>query len=390
MNLAKLLEGPALVTHRGVSFHSRGGVDLTPAAENFPVDTDAYGRIDLRADENSVKLALTPVGVWTQAVIDVLYRWANPTIGQLVTPRYDIASINTTTDQITLLGALGPRKGCPVKPATFGTLPAAITANVTYFAGVPVPSTPHIITLHTTEAAALAGTGLIDFITAGTGDHMLIEQEPLIVHTYQNRKITFWNAAVLDMPPITFSTKQTLLGQVGFEAFRLNDTPWATANSLYTVTKEVLTDTAPAKADIPTQEYALAWGAAPWDAFRSRGPVTFTPTLATTEITDDPRGLASRKISGIEGKATAVPHGMSEEQLLDALQIQGGTIARGKSRVRSDLIITGTGVYVRLPNAAARVAPQQFSPTDPRAGTVEWEGSRAAGAAAFTVALAAP
>jgi hypothetical protein len=383
MNLAKLLEGPALITHRGQVFHSRGGAVLTPTAENFPIDSDAYGQLDQRALDNSIQLALTPVGVFTDPVLDVLYRWRNPIIGGLVTPRYDVDSIDATEDEITLVGALGPRKGCAIKLSSFGTLPAAITDGTTYFAGVPDEDVPNVITLHATEAAAIAGTSKIDMATAGSGDHVLIEQEPLIIHTYQNRRITFHNAALITMPPLNFSARETLFGSAVFEAFRLNDQPWATANSLFTVDKAVLVDSVPDKTQIPTQEYTLGWGTAPWDNFQTRGPLTMTPELTTTEIETDQRGTLGRKISGISVSASGVPSGISEAELLAVLSMQGGSVARGVSRARADLTVAGTGVYATLKNAAARVLPQNFSQADPRAGALEWVGSRVPGEAAF-------
>src|SRR5690606_836490 len=142
-------------------------------------------------------LTLTPLGVWTQAHIDVLWRWQNARPGQLVTPRYDIDSIDTVDDEITLLGAIGhegdhleyPRLGCPVQLATWGTAPAGLTAGNTYYVGIPdLATAPNVITLHATEAAAIAGTGKIDLTDAGTGDHAIIEQEPLVIHTFDNRR----------------------------------------------------------------------------------------------------------------------------------------------------------------------------------------------------------
>jgi hypothetical protein len=152
MNLAKLLEGPAVITHRGVSFHSRGGAVLTPGAENFPIETDAYGPISQRARENSIALALTPVGVWSAAVLAVLYRWRNAATGTLVTPRYDVSAIDTATDIVTLLGTGAPRAGCPIRWAAETTKPAAITLATTYFWGASGK-------IYDTEAHAITDDG---------------------------------------------------------------------------------------------------------------------------------------------------------------------------------------------------------------------------------------
>lgn len=384
MNLAKLLEGPAVITHRGVSFHSRGGAVLTPGAENFPIETDAYGPISQRARENSIVLSLTPVGVWSAAVLGVLFRWRNATTGTLVTPRYDVSAIDTTTDIVTLLGSNVPRSGCPIRWAAETTKPAAITLATTYYWGASGK-------IYDTEAHALTddGTGKINFADAGTGDQYIIEQETLTIHTYQNRKVVFHNGALVGMPAINFSSVGTLLGAVQFEAFRTNDAAWSDANSLYTASKAVLSDTAPDQADIPTQEYTFGWGASPWDSFKMRGAASLTPQMQLSDLSSDGRGLCGRKIQSVSAIARGAPDGFSESQLLDILQLQGGTIARGKSRVRGDLTIAGTGVYATLKNAGAQQLPQTFSPTDPRAGELEFVGSRSSGAAAFYVGTTA-
>ncbi len=390
MDLTKLLESPAVVTHRGVMFHSRGGSQLAPTAEAFAIDTDAYGPIDQRALDRAVALTLTPLGVWTEPHLAVLYRWANARPGQLVTPRYDIASVDTTEDTLTLLDVTGPRKGCPVRLGSWGTLPAPLVAGTLYYIGVPDDESPEVVTLHATEAHALAGTNLIDLTDTGTGDHAMIEQEPLIIHTYDNRRITFHNAAVVTMPPIIHTATATLLGQVGFAAFPINNSAWSDANSLYTVDKALLTDIPPDPADIPTQEYAAAWGASPWDAFKLRGALTITPNLATTPITTDARGGLSLKIGSVSAAATGAPEQATEAQLLDVLDMQGGTAARGKSKRRADLVVTGTGVHNTLYNAAATALPQTFSPTDPRAGEISWVAARSPAGPAFRVSTTAP
>jgi len=391
MNLAKLLEGPAIVTHRGQLFHSRGGAVLNPEASAFPIETDILGPIDQRHLDNSIALTLTPVGVWTDPVLGVLYRWQNPSIGQLVTPVYDVDTIDTEADTIELVGSEGPRKGCPINVASFGTMPTGLAEATLYYAGVPSDAAPNVISLHATEAHALAGTNLIDLTDDGDGDHTIIEQEPLIIHTTRNRKIVFHNAAVVGMPAINFSAQQTLLGQVVFECFRKNNAAWSTANSLFTITKEALSITAPDPDDIPTQEYSFAWGASPWNSWKTRGAFVISPQLQLAAIESDARGTLGRKIQGISVTAQGAPHGFSEQQMLDVLGLQGGTAARGVSRARADLTITGTDVHCIMRGASAQALPQTFSATDPRAGEIRFVGSRGPDADdAFYVGTAAP
>lgn len=404
MDLARLLQGPAIIRHRGAVFHSTGGKQLAPTAEVFGIESDAYGTLDQRALNNAVALTLTPLGVWTQAHRDVLWRWQNPVLGQLLTPRFDVGTVDAGEDTVSLLGALVhefdylnfPRLGARcmfcVGPEAGTTAPAGLVDGTLYYLGMPDPEEPRVRTLHTTEAAAVAGTGVVSIGDAGAGDFFMIEQEELVIHTYQNRKITFANAAVLQMPPIVHSAVASLIGQVGFAAFRKNRAAWGDADSLYTIAKELLTDTPPAAADIPTLQYAHTWEdvGAPWEGFATRAAMTVTPQLVTAPVGNDPLGDLGLEITGVNVTAAGAPDNLSEKALLDVLGMQGGTARRGASRVRGDLTSSGTGVHTTVYNAAATALPQTFAAGSPRAGEVAWVSARTPGAPAFRVAAAAP
>lgn len=388
MNLATLLEGPANVIHRGETFHFKGGLTLTPLADMFSLDSDVYGPLSLRALENSFAISGTPVGVWTDEQLAVLFRWQQPVIGSLVTPRYDVESVTHGTETLVLVGEDEPRAGSPVRFSGFpgAVLPAGYAAATTYFWGASGK-------LYDTAAHAITddGTGVIAIADNGTGDFAIIEQETVVIEAISaNRRITFHNGAVIGMPPVIHSAVASMLGQVTFGCFIKNNAAWSDANSVYTVAKAAITDTPPDETDMPTQEYALGWGAAPWDAFQARGPVTLNPQLRTDPVPTDARGNVGLKISGLDVGATFQPQGFSEAQMLDVLGTQGGTVARGKSRVRGNLVITGTGVHNIVYNAAPRQLPQTFSATGPRAGELEAQGSASTAGARFYVGTAAP
>lgn len=388
MNLATLLEGPANVTHLGQTLHFRGGLTLTPLADLFEIMTDVHGVIDQRALDNSFVLSGTPVGVWSAAQIAALWRTANLAPGRLVTPRYDVLSVTHASDTIALVGSAMPRAGCPVRIIPFpgSTLPAGYDAATTYYWGTSGK-------LYGTEANALTdnGTGVSAITGDGTGDFALIEQETTVIEAITaNRRITLHNTAIITPPPVILSATATLLGQVVIGAFRKEGAAWLDANSVYTVAKAALSDTPPAASDIPTQEYACTFGAAPWDAFKARGPITITPTLNVEPVTTDGRGLLGMKVAGRGITASLQPVGFSEAQMLDLLGVQGGTVARGKTRVRGDLVVSGTGVHCTLYNGAPRQLPQTFQTTGPRAGELEIVGHQNSGGELFRFGTAAP
>jgi hypothetical protein len=389
MNLATLLDGPATILHRNQRLHFRGGLTLRPLAELFDISTDLGGVISRRALENAIVLTGTPDGEFTTGILGMTHRWQNPAIGQLVTPRYDVETVTHGTDTIALLGAPTIRAGCPVMWSIFpgSTTPTGYVHGTVYYWGVSGK-------LYTTEANAIAddgATGLVTISDNGTGDFALIEQEYLQIDAITaNRRITLHNAAVVQMPPIILSAIQTVFGQMTFGCFLKNNAAWADANSLYTVAKVALTDTPSDPDDIPTVEYSCAFGAAPWDSFKSRGPVTITPSLATEAVSTDGKGNVGLKIAGLNVAATLSPEGFSQAQMLDLLAMQGGTVARGKSRVRADLVVAGTGVHATVYNGSPRELPQTFQVTGPLAGELAIDGAFKSGSGFFRLATAAP
>jgi hypothetical protein len=384
MNLAQLLAGPAVAFHRGVAFESRGGQQLNASNEAFPIESDRFGPIDQRSADSSVQLSLTPIGVWKNDVLPVLYRWTNPHFGQLVTPVWEFEAIDTDEDEITITGIGGLiREGCPVRLGTRGTLPGGLSAANLYYVGIEDDDT---VTLHLTQAHALAGTNKVDITSAGTDESSMVEQEPLVIHTAQGRRITFHNAALTQMPELIFAANQTLLGQVGFEAFRINNTPWSTANSLYTVDKSPLAVDGPSAGDIPTLEYTLGWGGvAPWASFQTRDAFRIQLQLGLERVGGPNSGTLSRQITSLTAVARGQPDGISESNILAALELQGGSSRVGKSLSGLDLVAAATGVHVTLYNAVLNSGPMLFQNNTPRAGELEWVSSRR-----FTAGVPAP
>lgn len=373
-SLAQDLSGPCLLKHRGQVFHFRNGLKLTPLSNPFAVTSDVHGVIGQRNGPNSFILEGTPIGVWSTAQLAVLYRTALLSIGSLLTPRYDVSGVNATTNVWTLLGSSEPRAGCPVRVVAFagGVVPGGITSTTTYYWGATNNK------LYDTEAHAITDdgtTGLIDITDTGTDDFSLIEQEYIQVDCLTvNRRITFHNAAVLTPPPVALGSQATPLGAVQFACFPKEGIAISTANSTYTAAKQALTDTAPDPTAIPTQSYSCAFGAAPFDSFKTRGQVSLTPTLGVENIETDDGGVigALVKDRGVSAKLT--PVGLSQAQMLDLLLMQGTGASRGATKVRADLVITGTGVVCTIYNGAPRTLPQTFQ-AGPLAGELEIVGA---------------
>jgi hypothetical protein len=81
----------------------------------------------------------------------------------------------TTGSSVTALNfatAHGCVTGTAVRVSTTGTLPTGLSAGRTYWINA---TSANAITLHTTNAAAVAGTGAVEMSTNGSGTHSLLK-----------------------------------------------------------------------------------------------------------------------------------------------------------------------------------------------------------------------
>lgn len=375
LNLANILEGPAVLQYKDIVLEFRGGLKPTASTQSFEITSDLLGVIDNRSKECSIKIAGTPTGVWTPEHLSVLFPYGDFPTGQMVTRVLELEEIDTGTGQVTIT-AHGLRSGCPVSMGTYGVLPAPLAEGTTFYIEVVDADT---VRFHTTLASVSeeTPTALVTFTDEGEDESYLVEQEPVTIWSSLGRKLTFHVGALTKMPDLTFSAVETLLGGLEFECFRKNNTPWSTANSLFTITKAPLTLQSPGRTSIPTREYTYGWGStAPWASFKSRGPAKVSFDLQLAEVSSDADGLLSRKVSSVKANCTAAPAGISESAMLAALNMQGSGAARGSSLSAAALNIAGTGVYGRLYNAQLTEVPMNFDTTNPRAGEFKWSSGR--------------
>ncbi|WP_143002371.1 hypothetical protein [Nitrosospira sp. Nl5] len=101
------------------------------------------------------------IGYWPMSM------WLSPTTWDFLT-QVGTAAIDTTNNWITgFTSSAWAVAGTPVKVRATATFPAGLSSTIVYYAGKP---TADRLTLHLTEAAALAGTGIVDITSQGTGD----------------------------------------------------------------------------------------------------------------------------------------------------------------------------------------------------------------------------
>ena len=213
---------------------------------------------------------------------------------------------------------------------------------------------------------------------------------PITVHSVAGTKVTFVNAALTTMPPLTLSPVKTAFGEAVFTALLGLGKKPSDASSFFTTAAVSYTAGGPDPTGIVGVQYAATFGSL--NILDTLDGWTVTPEIQLEPVTTDLLGTVDYTVSGVTCTATCTPLGLTESQLLGALPIAKD---RGSSlKGAADLVITGAGgLTVTLKNATMLRGPLQWGNTTLRAGEVQFTAHRAftngAPGAVFSVEMAA-
>ena len=213
---------------------------------------------------------------------------------------------------------------------------------------------------------------------------------PLTVHSVAGTKVTFVNAALTTMPPLTLSPVKTSFGEAVFTALLGLGKKPSDTSSFFTTAAAAYASGGPDPTGIVGVQYAATFGSL--NILDTLDGWTVTPEIQLQPVTTDLLGTVDYTVSGVTCTATCTPLGLTEAQLLGALPI---TKDRGTSlKGAADLVITGAGgLTVTLKNATMLRGPLQWGNTTLRAGEVQFTAHRAftngAPGAVFSVEMAA-
>ena len=213
---------------------------------------------------------------------------------------------------------------------------------------------------------------------------------PLTVHSVAGTKVTFVNAALTTMPPLTLSPVKTAFGEAVFTALLGLGKKPSDANSFFTTAAAAYASGGPDPTGIVGVQYSATFGSL--NILDTLDGWTVTPEIQLEPVTTDLLGTVDYTVSGVTCTATCTPLGLTEAQLLGALPIAKD---RGSSlKGAADLVITGAGgLTVTLKNATMLRGPLQWGNTTLRAGEVQFTAHRAftngAPGAVFSVEMAA-
>lgn len=199
----------------------------------------------------------------------------------------------------------------------------------------------------------------------------------LVVHGRDGIKITVHNAAVTQMPSIRLGVAQTIQGQVTFTGLVAKDTDPTNAAAYYTIASAAYPgDTGWAASDILTLAFASAWGAsAPWDDFMTEAGWEISFALQLADQKADGVGTVTKTLQGLDVTAKAIPVGPTMANLMAKMgntQPLGGSIQDNAD----DLVISATGVYVAVKNAAIIETDLGWGNQRKRLGPTSWQANR--------------
>lgn len=203
--------------------------------------------------------------------------------------------------------------------------------------------------------------------------------KPLVIQGADGRKVTIQAAAVTKMPDITLSTTKTLIGQVEFSGVGKDAVAWTTANSLIAEASNAFSDTTFDPANIKTQPYTAAWGAvSPWSSFETLEGFTVSFETAFGDVATDTDGIIDMTLGGLSVVARCQPVGITAAQMIAAAGIQDTGAYRGRSLQTgaNDLVISASGVVVRVKKANIRSAGLRWGNTTHRIGEIEFVATR--------------
>lgn len=196
---------------------------------------------------------------------------------------------------------------------------------------------------------------------------------PLTVHSVAGTKVTFVNAALTTMPPLTLSPVKTAFGEAVFTALLGLGKKPSDASSFFTAAAAAYTAGGPDPTGIVGVQYAATFGSL--SILDTLDGWTVTPEIQLEPVTTDLLGTVDYTVSGVTCTATCTPLGLTEAQLLGALPLAKN---RGASLAGADdLVITGAGgLTVTLKNATMMRGPLQWGNTTLRAGEVQFTAHR--------------
>jgi hypothetical protein len=203
--------------------------------------------------------------------------------------------------------------------------------------------------------------------------------KPFAAHGADTAISTVIAVCVSQMPEIVFSSKQTMMGQLGLTGVLGNnmDPDDADSRLTYAASGGTFVDSTFNLANIPTQQYLATWGAVTGfsnihtrEGYRFRAEVDLEPSPV------DGLGIIDYKIKEVRAMLSCIPVGPTAAQLLTNLKIQGTGARLGRSLNADAAALTLVGAdgitYLTMPKASLKQAGFVFGKERLRNDEIAW------------------
>jgi hypothetical protein len=190
---------------------------------------------------------------------------------------------------------------------------------------------------------------------------------PFVAHGADGALATVLAAHVSKMPSLTFSARQSLIGEAGFTGLIVSggDPDDADAYLTYAASGGTFADSTFVLSAIKTQPYSAVWtGVTGFGALQGEEGFTVDFDLQTGGIPLDGLGTVDNRVQSVGIMVRCKPVGPTAAQILSALRLSGTGNALGSSRQANaaQLQITGAdGInYLTIPKATLVEAGYRF------------------------------
>jgi hypothetical protein len=222
---------------------------------------------------------------------------------------------------------------------------------------------------------------MLPYTTKAIGSSCFGADSPLTINTLDGTQRVYRAAAVTTKKQtIRLGTQNTMFGPMQFTCLYGGAVAPSDAGSLFTDSSVSYPgDANYAGSDVLTLPYSLAWGAtAPWDSFMSKDGIEISIDCTLEQERSQSHGTYDYIFQDMAVSATLEPDGPTALEAATACKIQGSgaTLGRSLNANSNDLIITATGVWIKLSKASPVNPNERHSAKVRRMGALEFRATR--------------
>lgn len=205
----------------------------------------------------------------------------------------------------------------------------------------------------------------------------------LIVWSADGKQYTYKVAALTTMPNLSLAANTPIYdGEAVFTAIGDCAEAWSTAEHFVGIASIPFDDVSFDPTKDLRGNYPVNWGnPVVWTGLETESGVKVSFDLQLADVPSDSHGIIDKSITACTATATFTPLDLTPEQVLSALNIQGGTRARGSSMTSSrvgqlTVLSPGTSIIFNMQDTILSGGASQFGAEANRVGEISLKSIR--------------